>query len=150
MHRFFKNPFIQAISDAMGWGFSKLFFPMYSLDIFMAHICKRKWQWCFEWQWAKPTLDITHWHRAPNRGQLIPRQIAEDSGMSQIRMSVEWPYKMVTNLFHMLHSKCNNHFLRCNQTVNDIIHKQLRVVFFLYNCLNGSKFAVSLMFSLLV
>ncbi len=44
----------------------------------------------------------------------------------------------------MLHSKYNKHILQSDQTVNDIIHKQLRVVFFLYSCylcLNRSKFS---------
>ncbi len=64
--------------------------------------------------------------------------------MSQIRTSAEWPYETVTNLFHVLLSKYNKHLLQHDQAVNDIIHKQLRVVFFLYNwyaCLNGSKFS---------
>jgi hypothetical protein len=87
---------------------------------------------------------ITHRHRAPIGRQLNARQIAEDTGMSQIRTSAEWPYETITNLFHVLHSKYNKHFLRRDRTVNDIIHKQLRVLFFLYNCytcLNGSKFS---------
>ncbi len=87
---------------------------------------------------------ITRRQRATIGGQLTARHIAEDRGMSQIRTSAEWPYETVTNLLHVLHSKYNKHFLRRNRTVNDIIHKQLRVVFFLYNCyvcLNGSKFS---------
>jgi hypothetical protein len=92
-----------------------------------------------------PTLHyITHWHRAPIGGQFTPCPIAEDNGMSQIRTSAEWPYETVTNLFHILHSKYNKHFLKREHTMNNIIHKQLRVVFFLYNyytCLNGSKFS---------
>jgi hypothetical protein len=47
---------------------------------------------------------ITHQHRALIRGQLTPHQIVEDSGMSQIRTSAEWPYETVANLFHLLHS----------------------------------------------
>jgi hypothetical protein len=74
---------------------------------------------------------ITRRHRAPIGGQLTAWQIAEDTGMSQIRTSAEWPYETVTNLFHVLHSKYNTHFLRRDRTVNDIIHKQLKVVFFL-------------------
>ncbi len=54
---------------------------------------------------------VTRRHRAPIGGQLNARQIAEDTGMSQIRTSAEWPYETVTNLFHMLHSKYNKHFL---------------------------------------
>jgi hypothetical protein len=87
---------------------------------------------------------IVSQHRSPIGGQLTPHQIAEDAGMSQIRSSAEWPYETVTNLFHVLHSKYKKHLLRRDQAVNDIIHKQLRVVFFLYNCyacLNGSKFS---------
>jgi hypothetical protein len=73
---------------------------------------------------------ITRRHRAPIGGQLTVRQIAKDTAMSRLRTSAELPYETVTNLFHILHSKYNKHFLRRNRTVNDIIHKQLRVVFF--------------------
>jgi hypothetical protein len=73
---------------------------------------------------------IARRHRAPIGGQLTVRQIAEDTAMLQLRTSAEWPYEMVTNLFHILHSKYSKHFLHCNRTVNDIIHKQLRVVLF--------------------
>jgi hypothetical protein len=52
--------------------------------------------------------------------------------MSQNRTSAEWPYKPVTNLFPVLHSKYNKHFLQCDQAVNDTIHKQLKVVFSSY------------------
>jgi hypothetical protein len=54
---------------------------------------------------------ITHQHRASIGGQLTARQIAEDTGMSQIQTSAECPYETVTNLFHVLHSKYNKHFL---------------------------------------
>jgi len=54
-------------------------------------------------------------------------------------MSAEWPYKSITNLFHVLHSKYNKQFLGYNRTVNDIIHKQLSVVFHLYNCFAEQK-----------
>ena len=54
---------------------------------------------------------ITRRHRAPIGGQLNAHQIAEDSGMSRVRTSVEWPYETATNLFHILHSKYNKHLL---------------------------------------
>ena len=54
---------------------------------------------------------ITRRHRAPIGGQLTARQIAEDTGMSQIRTLAEWLYETVTNLLHMLHSKYNKYFL---------------------------------------
>ena len=73
---------------------------------------------------------ITRRHRAPIGGQLNARQIAEDSGMSRIRTSVEWPYETATNLFHVLHSKYNKHLLKHGRAVNEIVHKQLRVVFY--------------------
>jgi len=87
---------------------------------------------------------ITRCYRAPIGGQLTVRQIAKDTAMSRLRTSAEWPYETVTNLFHILHSKNNKHFLRRNRTVNDIIHKQLKVVFFFF-----TNFLVSLMYNLL-
>jgi hypothetical protein len=97
---------------------------------------------------------ITHQHRTPIGGQLTARQIAEDSGMSQIRTSVEWLYETATNLFYMLHSKYNKHFLKHDRTVNDIIHISSLEFYFSYITVMfvwmGATFLVSLMYSLLV
>lgn len=90
-----------------------------------------------------PQLCITRKHQAPIGGELLPRQLQENIGMTSVRTSVEWPYETVTNLFHILHSKHNKHLLRRNRQVNFTLHAQFRVIFFLYNCyvcLNGSKF----------
>jgi hypothetical protein len=62
--------------------------------------------------------------------------------MRHIRTSVEWPYEMATNLFHILQSKYLKRLLRHNHVPNDIVCKQLQVVFFFYNCyVYGSKFS---------
>jgi hypothetical protein len=97
------------------------------------------WQWYFSY----PALHYSA-TQSPIGGQLTAWQIDEDMAMSWIRTSAEWLYEKVTTLFHILHSKHNKHFLQHNGTINDIIHKQLRVVFFLYNCyvcLNGCEFS---------
>jgi hypothetical protein len=73
---------------------------------------------------------ITRRQRAPIGGQLTVRQIVKDTAMLQLGTYAEWPYETVTYLFHILHCKYSKHFLCHNRTVNDIIHKQHRVVFF--------------------
>ena len=86
---------------------------------------------------------ITHRHQPPRRGQLGDRQNAENNAMNSIRTSAEWPYETVTSLFHIMRSKHNKKFLLQDRLLNEVLHQQLRVVFFLYNCyvcLNGSKF----------
>jgi hypothetical protein len=86
---------------------------------------------------------ITHRHQPPLRGQLGDRQNAENNAMNSIRTSAEWPYETVTTLFHIMRSKHNKKFLLQDRLLNEVLHQQLRVVFFLYNCyvcLNGSKF----------
>jgi hypothetical protein len=116
----------EEVMQAREWGEQLLYFSLYGDGIFPILHC------------------ITRQHRAPIGGQLTVWQIAEDMAISRLRMSAEWLYETATNLFHILNWKYNKHILQRNRTVNDIIQKQLRVVFFLYNCyacFNCSKFS---------
>jgi hypothetical protein len=64
--------------------------------------------------------------------------------MKPVRVTVEWPYEMAANLFHILYSRYHKKLLGCNHDPNVVITQQLRVLFFLYNCyvcLNGSMFS---------
>jgi hypothetical protein len=82
-------------------------------------------------------------HRQPLLGVRTPREEAENAAMRSLRVSVEWPYEMVTNLFNILELKYNKQLLGRNRKPNTLIGKQLRV-FFLYNlyvCLHASKFS---------
>jgi hypothetical protein len=72
-----------------------------------------------------------------------PREEAENAAMRSLRVSIEWPYETVTNLFKILESKYNKQLLGRNREPNTLIGKQLHVVFLynLYVCLHGSKFS---------
>jgi hypothetical protein len=72
---------------------------------------------------------VTHSHRTPLCGELIKREEVENYTMRHIRTSVEWPYETATNLFHILQSKHLKRMLRHNRVPNDIVCKQLRVIF---------------------
>jgi hypothetical protein len=69
--------------------------------------------------------------RWPLLGVRTPREEAENAAMRSLRVSVEWPYETVTNLFKILESKYNKQLLGRNREPNTLIGKQLCVVFFL-------------------
>jgi len=50
-------------------------------------------------------------HRRPLLGVRTPREEAENAAMRSLRVSVEWPYETVTNLFKILESKYNKQLL---------------------------------------
>jgi hypothetical protein len=58
------------------------------------------------------------------------------------RTSIEWTYGDVIVLFHVLHETYQKKYFLPDRTINEVLHQQLRVVFFIYNCyvcFNGNK-----------
>ncbi len=86
---------------------------------------------------------ITHAHEAPLGGVLPQWLVAENLAMNSLRTSVEWPYGDIIVLFHIMQHKHNKKYFLSTGLLNEALHQQFRVVFFLYNCyvcFNGNKF----------
>jgi hypothetical protein len=73
---------------------------------------------------------IVSWHHRPLLGVRTPREEAENAAMRSLRVSVEWQYETVMNLFKILESKYNKQLLGRNREPNILIGKHLRVVCF--------------------
>jgi hypothetical protein len=57
-------------------------------------------------------------------------------------MSIEMKYGDVIILFHVLHETYQKKYFLPDRTINEVLHPQLRVVLFIYNCyvcFNGNK-----------
>jgi len=86
---------------------------------------------------------ITHAHEAPLGGQLTDCAYAEKRAMNSLQTSVEWPYGNVVVLLHVMQSKYEKKYFLSNGLLNQTLHQQFRIVFFIYNCyvcFNGNKF----------
>jgi hypothetical protein len=49
-------------------------------------------------------------------------------------MSIEMKYGDVIIFFHVLHETYQKKYFLPDRTINEVLHQQLRVVFFIYNC----------------
>ena len=106
----------------MKWGC--YFFSLFSDIIFQCHLC------------------ITHKDEPPLFGVLHERLEAENKVTNSIQTSIEWTYGDVIVLFHVLHETYQKKYFLTDRTINEVLHQQLRVVFFIYNCyvcFNGNK-----------
>ncbi len=93
-------------------GEEAVYFALFSDSIFPYHLC------------------ITHRHEPPLGGVLHERLEAENLTMNSVRTSIEWTYGDVVILFHVLHEKYQKKYFLPDCTINEVLHKQLRVVFF--------------------
>jgi hypothetical protein len=53
-------------------------------------------------------------HRRPWRGALKEFEDEEKTDMNHIEVTAEWPYETLTNLFHIVHSRCHKMLLQHN------------------------------------
>jgi len=86
---------------------------------------------------------ITHAHEAPLGDQLTDLAYTEKRAMNSLQTSVEWPYGNVVVLLHVMQSKYEKKYFLSNGLLNQTLHQQFRIVFFIYNCyvcFNGNKF----------
>ncbi len=101
-----------------------LYFSLFSDSIFPYHQC------------------ITHRHEPPLHGELPDRLEEENKATNSVRTSIEWTYGDIIVLFRVLESKYQKKYYLPDRTINQVLHKQFRVVFFIYNCyvcFNGNK-----------
>ena len=112
------------VTQALARGEDAAYFALFSDSIFPYLLC------------------ITHRHEPPLGGVLHQRLEAENLATNSVRTSIEWTYGDVVVLFHVLHSKYNKKYFLPDRTINQLLHQQLRVVFFIYKCyvcFNGNK-----------
>jgi hypothetical protein len=112
------------VTEALANGEAAVYFSLFSDSIFPYHLC------------------ITHKHEPPLGGILHERLVAENKATNSIRTSIEWTYGDVIVLFHVLHETYQKKYFLPDRTINEVLHQQLRVVFFIYKCyvcFNGNK-----------
>jgi len=51
-----------------------------------------------------------------------------------VRTSIKWMHSDIIVLFHVMHETYSKKYFLPDCTINEVLHQQLRVVFFIYNC----------------
>jgi hypothetical protein len=112
------------VSVALARGEAVVYFILFSDSIFPCHLC------------------ITHKHEPPLGGVLHERLEAENMATNSVHMSIKWTYGDIIVLFHVMHEIYQKKYFLPDCTINEVLHQQLRFVFFIYNCsvcYNGNK-----------
>jgi len=70
-------------------------------------------------------------------GVLHERLEAENMATNSVRAAMEWTNSGIIILSHVMHETDSKKFFIPDLMINEVLHQQLRVVFFIYNCLSA-------------
>jgi hypothetical protein len=80
----------------------------------------------------------------PLGGELHEMLEAENMATNSVRTSIQWTYGDIIVLFHVMHETYSKKYFLPDRTINDVLHQQLRVVFFIYTTAMSALMVINL------